>query len=246
MRVKLLLYPKDDKRKVLTIALDFRHHFISLIKTLLQPSPALFSRFQKEKPGYSPYVFNVSFARILAAQKDMLDAVSPLTVTISTGDMMWFTSFCNGAIALKGQETILGLVVERIDLCQPVVIDKSAGVFSIRGHACLRKAASGNDAYVDPVNQNEVEESINCQAVVKARFLKKYWNIAVQYSPVVVLPESRLSKGVCSHYGGKLTTVRGSLVLAGEADSLQFLYDYGIGVRTGQGFGLVEVIKHYD
>ncbi|CQR70771.1 hypothetical protein SpAn4DRAFT_1749 [Sporomusa ovata] len=176
----------------------------------------------------------------------MLDVVPPLTVTISTGDMMWFTSFCNGAIALKGQETVLGLDVGGIDLCQPVVMGKAAGVFSIRGHACLRKAASGNDAYVDPVNLAEVEESINSQAIVKARFLKSYWNIAAQYSPVVVLPESRLSKGVCSHYGGKLTTVRGSLVLAGGADSLQFLYDYGVGVRTGQGFGLAEVIKQYD
>jgi len=63
------------------------------------------------------------------------------------------------------------------------------------------------------------------------------------YSPIKVIEYRELAKGVCQHYGGKITSIRGNITLAGYPASLQFLYDYGLGVRTGQGFGLLEVVK---
>lgn len=40
-----------------------------------------------------------------------------------------------------------------------------------------------------------------------------------------------------------LTTYRGTFCLKGDPEDLQLLYQTGIGLRTGQGFGMVEVIK---
>jgi len=40
-----------------------------------------------------------------------------------------------------------------------------------------------------------------------------------------------------------LTTYKGTFCLKGDPEDLQLLYQTGIGLRTGQGFGMVEVIK---
>ncbi|WP_157833025.1 hypothetical protein [Desulfofundulus thermocisternus] len=43
MRVKISMFPREDTG-VINISLDFRRHFISFTKTLLQSTP-FFSRF---------------------------------------------------------------------------------------------------------------------------------------------------------------------------------------------------------
>jgi CRISPR-associated endoribonuclease Cas6 len=45
------------------------------------------------------------------------------------------------------------------------------------------------------------------------------------------------------HYNGYVRGFKGVFELSGSPEILQFVYDYGFGIRTGQGFGLLELVK---
>jgi len=42
------------------------------------------------------------------------------------------------------------------------------------------------------------------------------------------------------HYGGFLKGFKGKFKISSNPETLQFIYDYGWGNRTGSGMGLVE------
>lgn len=230
------------QKEQVIIPLDFRRHFISFVKTLLLNSP-FFQRFEKEKPGYSPYVFGVEFAKIdeINSNNQQLIIQPPVTVSFSTGLFNLLSDICNSLIANKSQLSVLGLKLNSVNVLPLKKIRSSTVEFQIVGHAALR----GERDYVEPNDRARLEEAINTHMLTKANFIKQFYSepTEMHISPVALVDSSKLHKGVCQHYGGKITTLRGSIMLFGSPECLQFLYDYGLGVRTGQGFGLLEVIK---
>ncbi|MGI5912427.1 MAG: CRISPR-associated endoribonuclease Cas6 [Syntrophomonadaceae bacterium] len=242
MRVRLTLLPIRDE-EILTIPLDFRHHFISLLKSLLSDS-LLFRRFTEEKPGYSPYVFTVGFKDIVIINglSEQMLIKTPVNLTISTGLFNVMTDICNGAIKMRHQNTVLGLKIQDVHLMPLYQIKSSHVEFRTIGHAIFRSP----ERYLDGSDLYQLEESINYHLITKACFLNKFFgpnNFSNDIGKVSLLPETRFRKGVCSHYGGKITSLQGHFILKGSPKSLQFLYDYGIGTRTGQGFGMLEVVQ---
>lgn len=244
MRVKMSFtrHNSDDNREM-TIPLDFRRYFISIMKTIADGSP-LFKRFTDEKPGYSPYAFAVDFARVenIDTRNKQMVIKLPVTMTVSTGMFEVMTAICNGAIKMKGKETTLGLTLMDVRLLPDRRIKSRTVTFKVAGHSVLR----GRKDYLDGNTKSELEESINTHLLTKLNFLHAHYGREIlpgEQCPVQVLSALGIKKGVCLHYGGNLTTLRGSISLAGEPPALQFLYDYGLGVRTGQGFGLLEVIS---
>lgn len=242
MRLSIILEPREMEQNVI-FPLDFRRHFISLIKSMLENSP-VFNRFKQSKPGYSPYVFSVNFQQILdidTRTKEMC-VKPPVYFLISTGFYEVMTALCNGAINLKGEDTILGLKLRCINLMPLKKIKYSQQVFKIRGHAVLR----GRDGYLDPLECTtyDLEEAINTHLLKQYEFFCREYgkSFSNRIGKVKIIPsESNYFKSVCSHYGGQLTTMRGNIALESSPASLQFLYDFGFGVRTGQGFGFLEV-----
>lgn len=241
LRVRFTLRPANQQEECV-IPMDFRHHFISLTKTLLQDS--LFSRrFDEPHPGYSPYVFCVQFRKIqrFDPEEEVMVISPPVFLTFSTGLYDLMTDVCNKAISIKGKDTILGLKLDEIHLLPNIVIRSSCVKFRLVGHAVLR----GEEGYLDNTEAGEIEEAINTHLQTKLKFFDQYilpFEDTI-FSPIKVIEHQGLTKGVCYHYGGKITSVRGNITLSGYPTSLQFLYDYGLGVRTGQGFGLLEVVE---
>ncbi|MBO8169069.1 MAG: hypothetical protein H0Z35_07800 [Thermoanaerobacteraceae bacterium] len=242
MRVSIILAPGEMKQHVI-FPLDFRRHFISLIKSMLENS-LVFNRFKQERPGYSPYVFSVNFQKIvdIDTRTQQMCVRPPVYLLFSTGIYEVMTALCNGAISLRGQNTILGLKLRYINLLPLKEIKSSPQVFKIRGHAVLR----GRNGYINAAESTveELEEAINTHLLKQHEFLRQEYgqSLSPRIGKIKVIPSaSSYHKGVCSHYGGWLTTLQGSIALDGSADSLQFLYNFGLGVRTGQGFGLLEV-----
>lgn len=230
----------DCREKI--IPLDYRRHFISFIKTISRDS-SLFSRFEEEKPGYSPCVFSVGFAQISAIepQKRQMVIRPPVFMTVATGIFEVMTALCNGAIKSKGRESVLGLVVRDIQMLPYKKIRSRSVLFKIAGHAVLR----GREGYLDGDDLDELEEALNTHLRARIQFLKGRYREGVfpDGCHPVKITSSGIKKGVCFHYGGLLTTVQGSMELEGEPSALQFLHDFGMGVRTGQGFGLLEVMS---
>jgi CRISPR-associated endoribonuclease Cas6 len=241
LRVRFCLCPEVEQEEFV-IPMDFRRHFISLTKMLLNDS--LFSmRFKESSPGYSPYVFGIYFSKILRIdpEQEAMIIRPPVMMTFSTGLYDLMTDVCNGAIAMKGENTVLGLKLDEIQLLPNRTIRSDRVKFQVVGHAVLR----GREEYLDNTDAAQIEEAINTHLQTKLEFINQ--NIApfedTCFSPIKVIEHQELTKGVCEHYGGKITSVRGKITLSGCPASLQFLYDYGLGVRTGQGFGLLEVVK---
>lgn len=246
LRVNIKLVPVDGNQQQLTIPLDFRRHFISFLKTISANS-VLLSRFQNPSPGYSPYVLSISFCKIINidTSSTVMTIKPPVYVTFSTGIFDVMTAVCNGAISLQGKETVLGLKIAGVNLMPLRKINSKSVEFKVLGHAALR----GKYDYVDSQNVQEVEEAINTQMLTRFSFLNQQY--ALEYvsdvlSPVCVVSTDFLRKGVCFHYGGQITTLQGKIHLSGDPATLQFLYDFGMGTRTGQGFGLLEVVREYE
>lgn len=241
IRIRLSLNPQVQQRET-TIPLEFRKYFISLTKKLLEGSP-FSQRFEKLAPGYSPYVFNIHFCKIqrILPEQNTLIVRPPVFATFSTGLYNLMTHICNRAILEQDNNTVLGLNLNQIELLPNKTIHAGVVKFQVMGHAVLR----GRDGYIDNTDALKIEEAINTHLQTKLKFFNQNitpLNGAV-YSPVKLIEYHELTKGVCRHYGGKVTSLRGKFMLAGSPSSLQFLYDYGLGTRTGQGFGLLEVVK---
>jgi CRISPR-associated endoribonuclease Cas6 len=243
LRVNIKLVPVDVNQQNLIIPLDFRRHFISFLKTISANS-ALFSRFQNTKPGYSPYVLSVIFSKIINIDtaSAVMNVKPPVYLTFSTGIFDFMTTVCNGAIGLQGKETVLGLKVNGVNLLPLRKINTGSVEFRILGHAALR----GRKDYVNGQDLQEVEESINTQMLTRFHFLNQQFTLdyaSTNLCPVNVASIDNLRKGVCFHYGGLITTLQGRIHLDGDPTTLQFLYDFGLGTRTGQGFGMLEVVR---
>lgn len=209
---------------------------------LLDTSP-FSQRFEESTPGYSPYVFSVHFSKVcrVVPNDGVIFIKPPVFMTFSTGLFDLMTDVCNRAIAIKGQNTILGLKLDQIQLLPNKEIRSDTVKFQVIGHAVLR----GSDGYLDNTDEAQIEEAINTHLQTKLNFLNQKITPLddILYSPIKLVEHQKLTKGVCQHYGGKITSIRGNITLSGYPASLQFLYDYGLGVRTGQGFGLLEVVK---
>jgi len=227
-----------DNNKVLEVPVDFRRHLISFIKRILSDTP-FFSRFKTDRPGFSPYVFGVSFARLLEKNSCCFKIKPPVVMTFSTGFYELLAGACNGAILLKREVSVLGLCLTHINLLPLLKICKDKARFKLVGHTVFR----GKNGYVGAGDPESIEEAINTHLQKKLSFFsQQYGNHNFEiFTKIRVVDASRLQKGVCYHYGGNLTTVRGEVILAGKPELLQFIYDFGLGVRNGQGFGLVEV-----
>lgn len=239
MRLLINFLPKSLDGE-LFIPFDFRRHFISVVKTLFRGKGS-FDRFQEEKPGYSPYTFSLGFGKIIRFKPDSREiiAMPPVNMFFSTGIYEIMTDICNGAIEMKGQELSdsLGLTLKNVTLMPDKRIKASIKTFKIHSHAVLR----GQDDYLDGSDYRLLEEAINTHMHKQHCFLQQqYGYLQNGVGPVQVDQDlSRIRKGVCYHYGGNLTTLQGTISLRGTPGSLRFLYDFGIGVRCGQGYGLL-------
>lgn len=243
MRLSLYLVPYNQEKDQLEIPCDFRRHFMSFIKMMLE-NTEVFKRFQLEKPGFSPYVFGVGFNKItnIDREKEVIVINPPVYMEISSGIPEIIASLANGALRLHGSRTVLNLKLISVNVPPLRIIRKDSALFKIKGHAVLR----GADSYLDPENSTpyQIEEALNTQLERQVKFFNDEYHTGYSFSPVSFIPTgSLLKKGVCEHYGGKITTVTGTIALKGQPEMLNFIYNFGLGIRTGQGFGLVNVVQ---
>lgn len=240
MRIRLLFDGERGYEEPLGIDQDFRRSIISAIKSITTKA-YLGSRYILDRPGYAPFGCSVEFSKILGFERQFKRMLirPPLIMMLSSGDFQIFTELCNGAIQAKNKLTVLGMTLREVTLLPEPARFSPRVCFETIGHMVL----PGKQGYVG-VNEAVIEEAINFHLFNRASFYRDTWNINIpNLQPVSLIETHNLHKGVCYHYGGYLTTLRGRFVLEGIQESLQFLYDYGIGSRTGQAFGLVKVVE---
>lgn len=252
----------------LDIPPNIRSFFISFLKKVFsEASENLYeSLFSAKK--VKPYVFSPFFGEEFIAKKKIGKNVS---LIFSTGDYFISSLFWNGLANLERKE---GNVVLNLGNTQYLIDDLKQGIHFERGtriFACrVLFRTVGVIVLTDPSKTphdfNEwytvpMEENISrVNQVLETRVSQRYTLITGKQRKVRIklyLPsinELRESKVLCNevisevvlpHYGGFVKGFRGYFILESSPDVLQFLYDYGLGVRTGQGFGLINVVRQY-
>ena len=241
--MRTAIFLKSDRFQ--EIPYDFRGICISLIKFLLGSK-------RNEERIWKPYCFTYFFDESKKEQNKLL----------TKGVVLKFSS---------GRGDIISTVIERAIVYKRKKLGEIEGneklngwwhnfsIFTIRvfppiiGQNCeiyLKTSA--------PIVVNEKEKpdktfgperkQIWIQRIVE--LLKNKWeilnNTRCDYNVNVEIAQNR---GIVPirHYKGVLLGWKGVLQLRGDAELIKFAYDYGLGIRTGQGFGYLDVARgSYD
>jgi CRISPR-associated endoribonuclease Cas6 len=120
------------------------------------------------------------------------------------------------------------------------IIFKSLGVLVLNNPEASR--ADFKKWYIIPTdNIVKFNECLSQRINSRYQFFTK--KVGIHTIRLSLLNDSFIKETIVKHYGGYIRGFRGIFQLEGSPEILQFVYDYGFGIRTGQGFGLLEVVK---
>lgn len=229
---------------------DYRRYFISLLKRIFQASGLDESIYSKKE--YKPYTFSVWLGKEFEIEKEIKNC-NILSLLFSSGDPEVVTHFYNGALALKKRGDIIfnknNLTIADILLLPYRRINTTSVLFKTIGISVLNDPSADKKDfkkwYIIP--NDDLERFNECLLQrTNSRYQFITQKAGVQQIRLVLLPEFSIKETIVEHYGGYVRGFRGIFKLEGSPEILQFVYDYGLGIRTGQGFGLLEMIKQGD
>ncbi|SNZ16111.1 CRISPR-associated endoribonuclease Cas6 [Hydrogenobacter hydrogenophilus] len=235
--MRFLVKLKTVDNEPAKISLDYRSRFISLLKRVFGTE-----EFSKDHPR--PYTFAVYLGKEVKLEGDAFEGVKTINFRFSTGNSITAVKFYNGILKLKkknykhsigsGKFSIEWIKEEKerpigevFKVLSPVVVERMG----------YKNPKDPEDRYVLP-SEKGFEESL------LENLIRRYTTIigkepkinTFRFEPLEVKEE------VIRHYGGLLRGFLGKFRLVSDSDEiLRFIYQYGIGVRTGQGFGYLEV-----
>lgn len=265
MRLKIVIGEKVGSFK---IPRDYRKYFIfiSFIKSVFTET----SRFDEIYGGkkIKPFTFSVFLGDEFEIKEENFKINPPFNFIFSTGDMEIFSHFYNGVLKMKkeGKGLILGknkiFPVKEIYLEKNLKIKTNCAIFKTIGVCILNnpdESAKNFEKWFITPNSEDIDKF---NEILEKRMIEKYERIngrkiqtKITLTPLsdtlLFIRQGRLSESFkdksirdvyVKHYNGFLKGFKGIFYLESEPSMLQFIYDYGLGIRTGQGFGLLELI----
>lgn len=252
MRIKIDF---EIRNSPLKFKRDYRRYFISFIKKVY--SHSILKRIHLKKE-YRPYTFSVWFGKNWEMDENHIQVEKNLSLIFSSGDPEVITNFYNGAIELKKKDEPslsfkgASLYISHISLLPYRKINSERILFKTMGVCVLNNPrASKKDFkkwYIIPT-----DDPSTFNECLSERTLERYQFITGRkdtYSlKLIPFYESSIREAIVEHYSeedrkkGYVRGFRGVFWLEGEPEILRFVYDYGLGIRTGQGFGLLEIVR---
>ncbi len=265
MRIKIVL--KTDKMPFL-----YRHRILSLIKEAIKKSDKEYKDFLYKNKITKPFTFNLTFPKqkeLLTKNiqidknfsiEDTVAIIKEgyLNLFISSSDYKFIINLFNGLKKLKsfdfssdenmlvdGERITIDIKSVRILNERPI---KSDNILFKTNSPILIEDKNDNPILFSDKNfekeLNEITDRILSSSHIKGKGLEK----PLKFEPI------KMSKQVIKHTQkefrektGKpvmyLTTNSGIFKLHGHPKDLELLYKIGIGNKTGQGFGMVEVLR---
>lgn len=226
---------------------NLRSSFISFIKKAFERSnPSLYKELFDTKRT-KPYVFSPYFGKEFKEGR----IGKNISMIFSSGDPTIVSNLWNGILKLKQKgDDCLNISNTTYHLTNIILlplkkIKKSEVIFKTIGISVLtdphENADEFNKWYVTPNNLerfNEVLKERVQERLEHIKGIKKRVRIEL-----VKIEGKKIEETIVPHYNGYVKGFRGEFLLKGTPQILQFLYDFGFGVRTGQGFGLLEIVK---
>jgi CRISPR-associated endoribonuclease Cas6 len=252
MRFKIIFYGQPIDLLSQNKNVDIRRDFISFLKKS-------FEKVSKEKYNslfstkrLKPYVYAAFLGTELSHGK-----IGPqISFIFSSGDHEIISLFWNGILQLKKEredKIILSgqkFIMKDIELLPEKKINSTKVLFRTIGISVVTNPhASPKDFkkwYVIPEKGNieEFNKILNERIRQKYKIIKnKDMRSEIKFSLYERNGNTLIKETIVSAFNGYIRGFRGCFFLEGEPEILKFLYDYGFGVRTGQGFGLLDVVK---
>ncbi len=239
MRFKAKLCQTEPQKEAV-ISIDYRRRFISLLKRVFA------ERFNER--SVKPYTFAVYFGRNAKFSKDFIKVIDPITFRFSTGDEKVAISFYNGILRFKKEGYLhdLSLNAEKgaFFKIEKVTVEKEPPLnykFKALSPVVIERntnSRSPRERYATPIDEDFDKWLVeNLQRRISAFFTKPIPFTEFYLEPVSIKEE------FIKHYDGYIRGFLGMFNLhTDNPDILKFVYQYGLGVRTGQGFGYLEVV----
>ena len=226
---------------------DYRRLFISFLKTVFSKSGTITEILKKDKK-WRPYTFTVYFGKNFEIKEEEIHT-SHIEFFFSTGEPDLFILFYNGIIELKKTPILIGkqkFEIKNIKYLKQEKITKNRVLFKTLGISVLtdpdKKAKDFTSWFITPLDDIErFNQVLNKRTKEKFKYIKGIE--PPEDLRMVPADKDSVKKDMVKHYGGYIKGFRGYFWLEGPPFLLQFVYDYGLGVRTGQGFGMLEILK---
>ncbi|WP_448588276.1 CRISPR-associated endoribonuclease Cas6 [Thermocrinis sp.] len=237
MRFKLRLVRAMDTDT--PISIDYRRRFISLLKKIFSKD------FDEDSP--KPYTFAVYLGKQARIEGDFVKGVEAINLRFSTGDPQLAIAFYNGALRLIKEQhlhnmnpRLEGALFKVVSIDTEKELQPTGSFKSLSPVVIERDPASKNpeERYATPKDP----DFINC---LLDNIYKRYKAIIgdgfslnkLEFEPISIKEE------YVRHYEGYIRTFLGSFrLITDNQELLNFVYQYGLGIRTGQGFGYLEVL----
>jgi len=241
LKIKIIF----ESEKKLNLPKDYRRYFISFLKKVFE-KVNLEKIYQRKE--YRPYTFSVWLGENFKIDEE-LHTDTKISFLFSSGDPVVITNFYNGIIKLKkeGFKIIREILeIKDINLLPYRKIKTNKAIFKTIGVCVLNNPEAPKDDfrnwYIIPVDDLDKFNEILFKRT-NDRF--KYLTGKKEAHPIRLnlIENYPIKEVIVKHYNGYIRGFKGIFELEGSPEILQFVYDYGFGIRTGQGFGLLEIIK---
>ncbi len=237
--MRFILRLASANGKPSNVRIDYRSRFISLLKKVFGEE-----EFSKKAPR--SYTFAVYFGKEAKVKKTTIEGVKLVNFRFSTGDSIVAVKFYNGILRLKkeGYTHKIGTGEFRIEWIKEEKEKPITGIFKTLSPVIVERIGFNNsknptDRYVIPSEERFTESLLE-------NILRRYRSITGKDLSVESFSFEDLGtkKEFIRHYGGLLKGFLGRFRIRTDSEELlEFVYRYGLGLRTGQGFGYLEVEK---
>lgn len=220
--------------------------FVSFLKSIFGDNMYL-------KKEYRPYVWSVYFGRDFKIEKDKpTNPPKKIDFILSTGNLKLITKFWNGLLNLKLSKKnicVSGLKyeVENVTLLPFKKIKSSKVRFKTLSPIVLNDDSKEERSYGS--FYLPTKEDVNKFEKLLVESLKKKYEFLIKdkflfsANDVSITNLSNIKEVVVPYKNGYLRCFKCEFDIQAPSKILQFAYDYGVGVRNGQGFGMLEEIK---
>lgn len=220
-----------------SISIDYRRRFISLLKKV-------FGMEEFVKTVTKPYTFAVYFGKGAKLNRSSIEGVKFINFRFSTGSPIVAVKFYNGILRLKkeGQTHKIGTREFSIEWIKEEKEKSVTGLFRTLSPVIVERIGfedqkSFTDRYAIPSDNTFIESLLE-------NILRRYKSITGKDLLFGDFSFEDLGTKVefIRHYGGVLKGFLGRFRIKTDSrELLEFVYKYGLGLRTGQGFGFLEV-----
>lgn len=237
------MFKNENSKNEIFLSKEYRSTFISYKKNVFNKSPLFDLLYGLEKKG-CPFCSAVYFGKNMRIENEYIKISKSISLFFSTGRFDIYSYFINGCMDFMNEEKEVllknaqRLKVTRIEplpsrtIGEKITI-KTMSPFVLQNPGSDRKdfknfyITAEHDCFENVLN--EVTE-------------KRMGYLGVKGFSQIKIKTNKSKIDQIPHYKGYVRATRGEFELKSSVETLQFLYDYGIGTRTGQLFGMFRIL----